>query len=112
MDKQKLIVLVKEYIAIEDKLAAMRKEMKGLQTEKKELGLQLMAVMKEHDTFTIDVKQTKIMRQTRTTKTPLSKKYLSACLLKFFKDEEAAKDLLKFIIESRTSNVNDVLVKK
>jgi hypothetical protein len=112
MDKQRLIVLVKDYIAIEDKLAAMRQEMKAFQTQKKELGVQLMAVMKENDTFTIDVKQNKIMRQTRTTKTPLSKKYLSSCLLKFFKDEETANDLLKFIIESRTSNVNDILVKK
>ena len=103
---------MKDYIAIEDKLAAMRQEMKAFRTQKKELGVPLMAVMRENDTFTIDVKQNKIMRQTRTTKTPLSKKYLSSCLLKFFKDEETANDLLKFIIESRTSNVNDILVKK
>jgi hypothetical protein len=112
MEKQQLIGVIKEWVRLDAELAAIRAKTKEATTQKKELTKQLVVLMKDKNIDEIDLSDGKIVRKTKVTKSALNKKHLTECLAKYYKNEDTAKDVSTYILNSRTEKTNDCIVCK
>ncbi len=107
-----LVTSIKEWVKMEEEISQLKKELKLKTTKKKELTLDLLRIMKDRKLDAIDLQENRLVRQTRTTKTAITKKSLNECLARFYKNPEQAKEMSAFILEARTSKTNEILYMK
>jgi hypothetical protein len=113
MEKGGLRQLIKDWVALENEAAVLRKQMKLLNTKKKEVSDKLLLVMKEQKIDEFDLNSDgKLLRQTKVTKQSINKKTLPIILTKYYTSDEEAHKLAEFILNSRPEKVSEVLKKK
>jgi len=112
MERQHLIATIKEWMRLDQEIAALRRQAKGFVDQKKELTKMLVGLMKEKSLDEIDLTDGKLVRKTRVTKSSLNKKTLQVCLSKYYKNDEEAKVVSDFILSSRTEKTSDCIVCK
>jgi hypothetical protein len=112
MDKHQLIGTIKEWVRLDAEIAAYRKQAKVAADKKKELTKHLVLLMKENSLDEIDLQDSKIVRKTRISKSSLNKKHLLVCLAKYYKNEDTAKELSEYILNSRAEKTTDCIVCK
>ena len=111
--KEELIQHVKQWIIIENQITKLQKEMKEKRKYKKELSAQLINVMKQHNIDCLDINNGKIVHTKRKQKQSISKKFLLETLEKYYKDNENAQELTKFILDSRQEKeIDNIKIKK
>jgi hypothetical protein len=111
-DRQLLVTSIKEWVKVEEEIAQMRRELKLKTTKKKELTADLLRIMKDRKLDAIDLQDNRLVRQTRSTKTAITKKSLNECLSRFYKSEDKGKEMAAYILDARTSKTNEILYMK
>lgn len=101
-EKTELINNIKSWIGLDNEIKILQKEIKNRREQKKLLTNELVGVMKNNDIDCWNTGEGKLIYSKTKSKAPLSKKHLLNSLLKFFQnDETTAKELSKFIMETR-----------
>ena len=101
-NKEQLITNIKTWIGLDNEIKILQKEIKNRREQKKLLTKELVGVMKNNDIDCWNTGEGKLIYSKTKSKAPLSKKHLLNSLLKFFQDDEnTAKELSKFIMETR-----------
>ena len=113
VDKEELVMYIKEWIGIDNKLKEVQKIAKQLREQKKEISSYLVNIMKDNEIDCFDVNDGKLLYKQNKVKQSLSKKHLLKTLAEYFEDDrETAISVAKFILDSREEKVNDVIKKK
>ena len=111
--KEDLINSVKEWLTIDKKIADLQKEIREKRNLKKELSNGLINVMKQHNIDCLDIKNAKIVHTKRKQKQSISKKFLLETLEKYYKDNEDAKTITDYILNSRQEKeIDNIKIKK
>lgn len=111
--KEDLINSVKEWLTIDKDIADLQKEIREKRNLKKELSNGLINVMKQHNIDCLDIKNAKIVHTKRKQKQSISKKFLLETLEKYYKDNEDAKTITDYILNSRQEKeIDNIKIKK
>tara|TARA_Y100001978_G_scaffold48963_1_gene44028 strand:+ start:64 stop:408 length:345 start_codon:yes stop_codon:yes gene_type:complete len=111
--KEELIQSVKHWLAIDNEIAELQKQMREKRKLKKELSTNLITVMKTHNIDCLDIKNAKLVHTKRKQKQSISKKFLLETLQKYYEDGENAKTITDFILNSREEKeIDNIKIKK
>ena len=112
-NKQQIISHIKQWVTLDTEIRHLKSEVKQRNDEKKTISDWLIDIMKEQNIDEFKLPEDKIIRQTRKTKKPLSRKHLLECLAKYYEDEpDTAFELTKSIMDSREEKINETIKKK
>jgi len=114
MDKEQLLSNVKGWIGLDDEIKQLNRELKEKRKKKKELTENLVTTMKSNEIDCFDLSGGNKLIYTKSKgKKALSKKHLLDALSKFFKgDNTEAKNLSKFILDTREDNIKENIRRK
>lgn len=112
MEKQQILSMIKEWIAVDEKLNGLRQTMRAHALRKKELSAKLVMVMRDKNIDEIDMAEGKVIKQSKTVKSALSKKHLLACLEQYHKSPEVAKEVAGIILGTRQQKVKEAILMK
>ena len=106
--KEELITSIKEWIKLDNDIAKAKSDINEKTARKKSLTENLVVVMKSNSIDCFDINGGALIYKQKTTKKPISAKYLLAELQKFYKDKpDVATDLTKQILDNRELTVKD-----
>jgi predicted component of type VI protein secretion system len=101
---------LREWIALEKKLQALKREMSECKGRHKELMRQITETMRENNLDDYDIHKGQIMRKTQKRRQNLSKKYLIEQLHTYYADDpEEADHLVHQLMENRARIESDKL---
>ena len=109
MQKEELLIKIKDWVTIENEMKMLQKEMKVRRERKKQLTEQLVHVMKENEIDCFDMKEGKILYTQNKIKAPLSKKHLMGCLQQYFEKHPNinANEVIEYVLEKRDVTVKE-----
>ena len=111
--KEQLISYVKEWVSIDEEMKQLQKVMREKREKKKQLNEVLINVMKQNEIECFDTNNGKLLYSVNKTKKAISKKLLFETLQRYYKnDEDKAKELASFILESRDECVKETIKRK
>ena len=111
--KEELILSIKEWIKIDNDIAKAKTDIKEKTARKKVLTENLVTVMKSTSIDCFDINGGALIYKQKTTKKPISAKYLLAELQKIYKDQPAvASDLTKQLLDNRELSIKDEICRK
>jgi ribosomal protein S24E len=111
--KEELITNIKEWIKLDNDIAKAKSDIKEKTARKKSLTENLVVVMKSNSIDCFDINGGALIYKQKTTKKPISAKYLLAELQKYYKDQpEVATDLTKQLLDNRELSVKDEICRK
>ena len=87
MSQDELIENVKTWLTIDNDIKKLQKSIKNKRKEKKELTENLVNIMNQRDIDMMNTAQGQLIKTTKKTKAPLSKKHLVNSIQKYFKDD-------------------------
>ncbi len=106
--KEELVQNVKGWLQIENEIKSMQKIIREKKKEKKMLTDNLVSIMKENEIDCFDITDGKLMYTKNKVKQALSKKHLLAALGQYFQnDNNKAKEVAGFILESRQVKIKE-----
>jgi hypothetical protein len=113
MDKSNLKQTIKEWVRLDDESALLKKQLRQLNHQKKEMSAKLIEIMKDQKIDQFDLNNDgKLIRQTKTVKQPINKKTLLLNLSKYYNDETNAVKVTEFLLNTRTEKISETLCKK
>ena len=105
-----LPALIKEWMATEDELRTLSAAIREKRKRAKTVKTMITEIMRGNKIGQLKSSAGALVRETKATKSPLTKKYLVESLTEFFKgDAEMAKKCAAFIDEHRPVKSNDKL---
>lgn len=111
--KEDLINSVKEWLIIDNQISDLQKQIREKRKLKKELSNSLITVMKEHNIDCLDIKNATLVHTKRKQKQSISKKFLLETLEKYYNDNENAKNITDYILNSRQEKeIDNIKIKK
>ena len=110
--KAQLVQYIKSWIEVDNDMRKLQKDMKTLRDNKKTLTDALVNVMKSNEIDVFDINDGKLVYAKTKVKVPINKTNLFAALMQHYNDEDAAKKLSEFIMNSRAENVKDSIRRK
>ena len=110
--KAQLVQYIKSWIEVDNDMRNLQKEMKTLRDNKKTMTDALVNVMKSNEIDVFDINDGKLVYVKTKVKAPINKTSLFAALMQHYQDEDAAKKLSEFIMNSRAENVKDSIRRK
>jgi hypothetical protein len=110
--KAQLVQYIKSWIETDNDIRKLQKEMKGLRDNKKLLTDALVNVMKSNEIDVFDINDGKLVYSKTKVKAPINKTSLFTALLQHYNDEEAAKKLSEFIMDSRQEKIKESIRRK
>ena len=110
--KAQLVQHIKSWIEVDNDMRNLQKEMKTLRDNKKTLTDALVNVMKSNEIDVFDINDGKLVYAKTKVKVPITKTSLFTALMQHYKDEDAAKKLSEFIMDSRQEKVKESIRRK
>ena len=110
--KAQLVQYIKSWIEVDNQMRNLQKEMKTLKDNKKTLTDALVNVMKSNEIDVFDINDGKLVYSKQKVKAPINKTTLFAALMQHYNDEEAAKNLSEFIMNSRQEKIKESIRRK
>ena len=110
--KAQLVQYIKSWIEVDNDMRNLQKEMKTLRDNKKTLTDALVNVMKSNEIDVFDINDGKLVYAKTKVKAPINKTSLFAALRQHYHDEDAAKKLSEFIMDSRQEKVKESIRRK
>ena len=109
--KDKLTQNIKKWLQNEKEMKLLQKELKERRLKKAEYSTALVDLMNNNEIDCVDITEGKIMYSQNKVKNTINKKHLTECMEKYFLNEPDVQpdDIVKFILENRTTNVKDVI---
>jgi hypothetical protein len=110
LNKAELVGSIKEWIRIDNEIRNLNKEIRERKTQMTKISQNLMSTMKDNNIDEFNVKEGKLIYSKKQVKKPITKKYLTDVLLKYYNgDDEQATELNSFINENREATVKETI---
>jgi hypothetical protein len=111
--KEQLVQHIKGWMANDNEIRDIQTRLKELKDKRKVFADNLVEIMRKNDIDCFDVNDGKLIYTKTKVKAPLNKTTLAASLIKYFKDDdEQAKELAQFLLESREEKVKESIRRK
>lgn len=111
--KDELTVCVKRWIRADQDLAQAKKAVLALKTQKQALTQDLMGLMKQHKIDCLDMHGGSLVYKRRTTKKPISAKFLSAQLATLYAEQpDVARHIARHILDNRAQVVKEDIARE
>ena len=107
--KEELVIHIKAWIALEDELKMLQKEIKIRREKKKELNNQLINVMSDNEIDCFNINNGKLIHAKQKSKETITKKFLLKALATYIDNEEEVKDITKHILDTREIKEKDII---
>jgi hypothetical protein len=102
INKTEIIESIKEWMRIDNEIRNLNKEVRDRKTQQINISKRLMTTMKDNKIDEFNVKDGKLIYSKKQVKKPITKKYLTDVLMKYYDgDAEQATELNSFIDENR-----------
>jgi hypothetical protein len=110
LNKTELVGSIKEWIRLDNEIRNLNKEIRDRKTQMTKISQNLMSTMKDNNIDEFNVKEGKLIYSKKQVKKPITKKYLTDVLLKYYKgDDEQATELNSFINENREATTKETI---
>ena len=108
-NKEYMVYKIKQWLAMENKIGELSRQLKELRNAKKELNVDLMEIMKTNEIDCFDCNSGKISYTRTNVKKSINKKYLANVLQQFYGDQHTkeAEDVCNFILDNREITVRE-----
>ena len=111
--KEQLVQHIKGWMANDNEIRDIQTRLKDLKDKRKVFADNLVEIMRKNEIDCFDVNDGKLIYTKTKVKAPLNKTTLAASLIKYFKDDdEQAKELAQFLLESREEKVKESIRRK
>jgi len=108
INKAEIIESIKEWIRIDNEIRNLNKEVRDRKTQQTNISKRLMTTMKDNNIDEFNVKEGKLIYSKKQVKKPITKKYLTDVLMKYYDgDTEQATELNSFIDENREATTKE-----
>jgi hypothetical protein len=108
INKAEIIESIKEWMRIDNEIRNLNKEVRDRKTMQTNISKRLMTTMKDNNIDEFNVKEGKLVYSKKQVKKPITKKYLTDVLLKYYDgDAEQATELNSFIDENREATTKE-----
>ena len=107
--KEELVTHIKAWIALEDELKTLQKEIKIRKQKKKELNNQLINVMSTNEIDCFNINNGRLIHTKQKSKETITKKFLLKTLSTYIDNEEEVKDITKHILDTREIKEKDII---
>jgi hypothetical protein len=110
INKAEIIESIKEWIRIDNEIRNLNKEVRDRKTQQTNISKRLMTTMKDNNIDEFNVKEGKLVYSKKQVKKPITKKYLTDVLMKYYDgDTEQATELNSFIDENREATTKETI---
>ena len=110
INKAEIIESIKEWIRIDNEIRNLNKEVRDRKTQQTNRSKRLMTTMKDNNIDEFNVKEGKLVYSKKQVKKPITKKYLTDVLMKYYDgDAEQATELNSFIDENREATTKETI---
>jgi hypothetical protein len=113
--KEVLVSAIKEWIQNDNEIKTLQREIKSRKDKKKIISDKLVNIMKTNEIDCFDINDGKLIYTQNKVKTSLSKKHITTCLEKYFKNsdnKEIVDDLSNYILDNREVKVTETIRRK
>jgi len=110
--KDELLHSVKEWVQIDNEISTHKAQVKLLNERKKRITTTLMQVMKTHDIECFDLKDGCLSYKKSVVKKSITGKSLIHVLKNYYKNDETAEELTKYILDNREEQVKESIRRK
>ena len=111
--KEQLVQQIKGWMANDNELRDLQNRVKELKEKRKSYADNLVEIMRKNEIDCFDVNDGKLIYTKTKVKAPLNKNTLVTSLMKYFKDDDdQAKELSKFLLDSREEKVKESIRRK
>ena len=113
MNKETLLKTVKTWIDLDDEIKQLGKDIKSKREEKKSITALLLDTMKDNEIDCFDLAGgNKLIYKKTISKKTLSKKHLFDAINKYIQNEEKAKEMGEFILNSHEEQTKENIRRK
>lgn len=110
INKTEIIESIKEWMRIDNEIRNLNKEVRDRKTQQTNISKRLMTTMKDNNIDEFNVKEGKLVYSKKQVKKPITKKYLTDVLLKYYEgNTEQAIELHTFIDENREATTKETI---
>jgi hypothetical protein len=111
--KEQLVQQIKGWMANDNEMRDLQSRLKELKEKRKVFSDNLVEIMRKNEIDCFDVNDGKLIYTKTKVKAPLNKNTLVTSLMKYFKDDDdQAKELSTFLLESREEKVKESIRRK
>ena len=111
--KEQLVQQIKGWMTNDNEIREIQARLKELKDKRKGFADNLVGIMRKNEIDCFDVNDGKLIYTKTKVKAPLNKTTLVTSLMKYFKDDdEQAKELVQFLLESREEKVKESIRRK
>jgi hypothetical protein len=111
--KEQLVQQIKGWMTNDNEIREIQARLKELKDKRKGFADNLVGIMRKNEIDCFDVNDGKLIYTKTKVKAPLNKTTLVNSLMKYFKDDdEQAKELVQFLLESREEKVKESIRRK
>jgi hypothetical protein len=107
--KEELVTHIKSWIALEDELKTLQREIKIRRAKKKELNNQLINVMSNNEIDCFNINNGRLIHSKQKSKETITKKFLLKALSTYIDNDEEVKDITKHILDTRETKEKDII---
>ncbi len=105
--KQELITHIRAWIRVENEIKQLTNELKKRRELKQRLTGSLLQVMKSNDIDCFDVNNGQLIYSRTRVKAPLNRGQLLSALIKYYNDNDTAKEMSEFLLSERAEKVKE-----
>ena len=111
--KEQLVQQIKGWMANDNEMRDLQSRLKELKEKRKVFSDNLVEIIRKNEIDCFDVNDGKLIYTKTKVKAPLNKNTLVTSLMKYFKDDDdQAKELSTFLLESREEKVKESIRRK
>jgi Family of unknown function (DUF5760) len=110
--KEELVNNIKEWIKNDNEISRIQKELKEIRNNKKKITESLVNVMKNNGLDCFDINGGSLELKKSKVKKPINAKTLINTLKQYYKDDDRAVEITKFVMENREETLKETIKRK
>jgi hypothetical protein len=110
--KEQLVNNIREWVKIDIEISQLRQEIKERNNKKKTMTENLVNVMKTNSIDCFDINDGSLIYKKNTVRKPINAKSLLSSLQNYYKDQNVAEDLTKYIMDNREETIKETIKRK
>jgi hypothetical protein len=110
--KEQLVNNIREWVKIDIEISQLRQEIKERNNKKKTMTENLVNVMKTNSIDCFDINDGSLIYKKNTVRKPINAKSLLSSLKNYYKDQNTAEDLTKYIMDNREETIKETIKRK
>ena len=110
--KELLVNNIREWVKIDSEISQLRQEIKERNNKKKGMTESLVNVMKTNNIDCFDINDGSLVYKKNKVRKPINAKTLLSSLQNYYKDQNVAEDLTKYIMDNREEQIKETIKRK